>query len=218
MIALENVTKCYRVKGETKSVLRGITYTFETGRNIGILGANGAGKSTLMRLMDGTLDPTSGRVRRHGRISRLGIAHGFHGSLTGAENVRFVSRIYGQDYHDILSYVADFAELGDDLFMPVKTYSSGMAARLKLGLSFAMRFDMYLIDEGTSAGDQRFQERCLHEIKNRLQTSDFIVVSHNGSSLKQWCTHAIILHNGIISELMPLHDATLIYRKLLGLP
>lgn len=217
MIELNRVTKNYHISGYTKIVLQETSCVFPRGMSVGILGLNGAGKSTLMRLLDGTEDPTTGKVRRSGSISRLGLTGGFHPSMTGADNVKFVSRIYGKSPQAVLAYVEDFAELGDDLFRPMMTYSSGMKARLKMGLSLAMKFDLYLVDEGTSAGDARFQERCRREMKEKLRTSDVIMVSHTPQTLVQFCTHGAILHRGRLTEIVPLEEATIQYRKLIGL-
>lgn len=197
MISLEGVTKYHWTKAGRRCVLDDVNFTFERGRSVGLLGANGAGKSTLIRLIAGLEKPSAGRIRRQARISwPLGLKGGFHSTLTGAENVRFVSRIYDVDYADIIDFVADFAEIGDYLNMPIKTYSSGMVARLAFGLSFALRFDVYLIDEVTAVGDAGFRERCEAELAGRCQNADVIMVSHSMSTLRQYCNHGVILDNG----------------------
>jgi len=217
MIRLENVTKTFKTNGGTKWVLNNICCEFARGRSVGILGANGAGKSTLLRIIAGTEEPTFGKVRRGVRMSwRLGLTGGFHGSLTGAENTKFVCRIYGVEHKQVLDYVENFAELGEYLFRPVNTYSSGMKARLAFGLSLALAFDVYLIDETTAVGDARFQSRCIEEMKHRLRTSDVIMVSHSANTLKRYCTHAAILHEGRLSNIMELGSAISRYKKILG--
>jgi capsular polysaccharide transport system ATP-binding protein len=146
MISLRGVTKYYRVAGHRRVVLRNIYANFETGSNYGVLGINGAGKSTLMRILAGTEKPNSGRVKRTLRVSwPLGFSGGFHSLMTGRENLKFVARAYGEDVRKVTSFVEDFAELGDFLDAPVKTYSSGMQARLAFGLSMAIHFDCYLM-------------------------------------------------------------------------
>jgi len=137
--------------------------------------------------------------------------------LTGEENARFVSRIYGVDHQAVVEYVALFAELGDDLYQPVGTYSTGMRARLGFGLSLALEFDFYLIDEVTAVGDARFQKRCRDELKSRLDRSNVIMVSHNSRGLRQYCSHAAILHRGRLSRIMELDEALPIYNQLLGI-
>jgi len=131
--------------------------------------------------------------------------------------VRFVSRIYGVDHGQVMRYVAAFSELGSDLQQPVRTYSSGMRGRLGFALSLALEFDFYLIDEVTATGDARFSKRCRDEMRTRLQRSNVIMVSHSSGTIRQYCTHAAILHQGKLSPMMELKEAFQIYQKLLGL-
>ena len=125
MIALHNIAKSYPLPRGKKVVLDDVNITFRPGENMGILGLNGAGKSTLMRIIGGAELPDSGKVVRKSRVSwPIGFAGGFHGSLTGRENLRFTSRIYGSDIRKVTEFVEDFSELGPYMDMPVRTYSS----------------------------------------------------------------------------------------------
>jgi capsular polysaccharide transport system ATP-binding protein len=161
MIQLDEVFKFYRTDGHVKIVLDHASTVFQSGRSYGLLGVNGAGKSTTLRMIAGTELPNSGKIHRSVRVSwPLGFAGGFHPLMTGRENVKFVARIYGADVRKVMLFVEDFSELGDYVDVAVKTYSSGMMARLAFGLSMAIEFDCYLIDEITSVGDARFQMRC----------------------------------------------------------
>ena len=214
MIKLENITHIYGSGAERKCALREINAILDTNQSIGILGLNGSGKSTLLRIIAGTQQPTQGRVYRNCRISwPMGLG-GFNGTLTGEENLRFVCRIYGADRRAVLKFVEDFTELGRDLYTPVRTYSSGMKTRLSLALSLAIHFDVYLIDEGLSVGDVRFQERYRHIIKTRFQDTRVIIVSHSGGTLRQHCTHAAVLHKTRMSPVLPLAEAFKLYREL----
>ena len=160
MIALEHVYKSYPLKEGRNLVLNDVNLRMEEGKNIAILGLNGAGKSTLIRIIGGAEAPDRGRVIRTSRVSwPIGFAGCFHGSLSGRENLRFVSRIYGADIRKVTEYVENFAELGPYLDMPVKTYSSGMRSKLAFGLSMAIQFDFYLIDEAFSVGDAPFRKK-----------------------------------------------------------
>ena len=218
MISLEGVSKYYRTPNGRRMVLDDVTYTFRRGSSVGILGMNGAGKSTLIRLLAGLEHPNRGRVVRTGRISwPLAFSGGFHGSLTGAENVKFVTRIYDIDYNQTMRYVADFAEIGDYMDMPVRTYSSGMRARVAFGLSIALDFEMYLIDEVTAVGDLRFQERCKEALTARRRNSDIIMVSHAMGTITTYCDQAIILQDGNLETFPTLDDGIKEYYNRLGI-
>ena len=192
MVDFIDVHKVYRSRGHTKVVLDHITTTFERGHSYGILGVNGAGKSTTIRLLSGTEAPNGGRIRRHVRFSwPLGFGTGFQPLMTGRNNVTFVARAYGQDVRTVLDFVEDFSELGDYLDAPVRTYSSGMNARLAFALSMAIEFECYLIDELTAVGDARFAARCQAAFKERRARADVIMVSHmvghHQGLLRPWC-------------------------------
>lgn len=196
MIELLDVSKSYKLKGVTKPILDGFSFTFPKGRNVAIMGQNGAGKSTLMRLIAGSEQPDSGRIYRSSRVSwPLGFAGGFNGTMTGLENVRFVSRIYGQDTEAIIDYVQDFAELGPSLDLPIKTYSSGMKARLAFGLSMAIDFDCYLIDEITAVGDENFKHKSQKVFQEKLAHSQIVMISHSAATIKSYCDCGLFLTN-----------------------
>jgi capsular polysaccharide transport system ATP-binding protein len=197
MITLDGVSKVYRTRSGRRTVLDNVSVTFEAGQNFGVLGGNGAGKSTLIRLIAGSEIPDFGIVRRYARVSfPLGFGGTFHGALSGRENVSFVARIYGAGLRGVLHYVEEFSELGEYLHMPVNTYSAGMRARLAFATCLALDFDLYLIDEVTEVGDQRFRQKCAEAFRERMQRSDIILVTHNIHTLRQYCDRGAILANG----------------------
>ena len=160
MIRLEQVSKSFRVKGGSQSILKNVSGCFDTRETIALLGRNGAGKSTVLRLISGILKPDSGSIKTRANISwPVAFAGGLHGDMTGAQNVRFVARIYYRDTEDMVWFCREMSELGDYLNMPVRSYSSGMRARLAFSMSMAVPFDYYLIDEITSVGDLAFREK-----------------------------------------------------------
>lgn len=215
MIQLDNIFKFYKVAEHTKIVLDHVTATFVSGISYGLLGVNGAGKSTLLRLIAGNELPNSGRVRRTIAVSwPLGFAGGFHPHMTGRENVKFVARAYGADIHEVIEFVEDFSELGDYLDAPYKTYSSGMMARLAFGLSMAIRFDCYLVDEITAVGDARFQEKCRRAFEMRRQDSDLIIVSHHMSTIRDFCNRAAVLVDGKLRMFDSVEEAIEVYNRL----
>lgn len=215
MISLHNVSKHYRVAGHRRVVLRNVSATFETGTSYGILGINGAGKSTLIRLLAGTELVNTGRIRRDVRVSwPLGFAGGFHPLMTGRENLKFVARAYGEDVREVLDFVEDFAELGDFIEAPMRTYSSGMQARLAFGLSMAISFDCYLIDEITAVGDARFAAKCADVFSKRLEHSDIIMVSHGVEVIKQYCQKGAVVADGNLIFFDDVDDAIELYRRM----
>ncbi len=208
MIELINVSKTYRTTNGEKQVLKPCCLRFPKGRNIGLLGVNGAGKSTLLRMIAGSEAPTTGLIKRYVKMSwPLGFAGGFNGSMTGAENLRFVSRIYGADIKQVTNFVKEFSELGDYLNMPIRSYSSGMKARLAFGLSMAIDFDCYLVDEITGVGDRRFQEKCRDAFKARSEKSSLIMVSHGMATLREHCDMGLVLSGGELTFFEDINEA-----------
>lgn len=197
MIRLENLTKTFTREGYSKTVADRISVTFPTGVSVGLFGRNGAGKSTLLKMIAGTLKPTSGRVVTDGTISwPVGFAGSFHGDLTGAQNTRFIARIYGVDTDALVDFVEDFAELDHHFHLPLSTYSSGMRSRLAFGVSMGMRFDTYLVDEVTSVGDAAFRKKSDAVFLSRMRASGAVVVSHSMETMRLLCTMGAVLENG----------------------
>lgn len=208
MIKLVNVYKAYSVPDGKHIVLDHVNLEITKGKNLAILGLNGAGKSTLIRIIGGAEPPDSGTVIRTSSVSwPVGFSGCFNGSLTGKENLRFVARIYGASIREVSRFVADFSELGDYMDMPVKTYSSGMRSKLAFGLSLAIGFDFYLIDEAFSVGDVTFRAKAQKAIKERTSKSSLIYVSHSINSVKQYCNCGAVLDNGQLTYYPNLKDA-----------
>jgi capsular polysaccharide transport system ATP-binding protein len=217
MIEFRDVTKYYRTPTSRKMVLDGLTLTLPAGAKVGVLGRNGAGKSTLLGMVSGTVKPNSGEIVRHAPISwPLGFRGSFHGDLTGAQNVRFVARIYGVDTDALVDYVQDFAELGDFIDMPVRSYSSGMKARLAFGMSMGISFDWYLVDEITAVGDAQFRKKSLFMFRNRLRDAGLLMVSHSLDTVHSYCTSGLVLENGRASYFEDIRDAVARHRHNMG--
>lgn len=189
--------------------------TFEVGRQgrLGILGRNGQGKSTLIKILGGVLPPSAGRITWDMSCSwPIGFGGGFQGSLTGADNIRFIARIYGKRFEAIYERVEGFAELGSaSLNRPVRHYSSGMRARLAFGLSLAIEFDCYLIDELVAVGDARFQRRCRHELFERRADRAFLMASHDTSLISEYCDQVLIIEGGRAKIFDDVEEAVDIY-------
>lgn len=212
MITLENVTKIYSTRSGNNTVLNNISLTLNRGEKIGILGRNGSGKSTLIRLLSGAERPTSGRIHRGMKISwPLAFGGAFQGSLTGLDNLKFICRIYGVDYADKIAFVDDFSELGRYLREPVKTYSSGMRARLAFAISMAIEFDCFLIDEIIAVGDVRFHEKCQRELFERRADRALLLVSHDEGVIRTQCRRAGVLVKGHLTFFDNMDDAFAFY-------
>lgn len=208
MIRFEHLTKSFMVRGMRKVVIAGLNNELPTGKSLALLGRNGAGKSTLLQLIAGTLRPDSGHVVSNGTISwPVGFGGSFHRDLTGAENVRFIARVYGVDTDDLIAFVEDFAELGKHFHMPVRSYSSGMKSRLTFGASMGIRFDTYLVDEVTAVGDAAFKAKSKEVFADRMRESSAILVSHNMQQVREFCDAGIVLSDGHLEYFEDIEEA-----------
>ena len=208
MLRLENLSMRFATPRGYKVLFENTSITFPTGRSVALLGRNGAGKSTLLEVIAGSIEPTAGEVFSDGTISwPVGFGGSFHRDMTGAQNVRFIARVYGVDTTELLEYVAGFAQLGQHFRMPVRSYSSGMKARLAFGVSMGIKFDTYLVDEVTSVGDVAFRKLSAEVFKERMRDSSAIVVSHSTPQIRQLCDAGAVLEGGQLTYYDDLEDA-----------
>lgn len=208
MIHLQNLSKTYTLNGKHKVVADNITATFPSGVSVALLGRNGAGKSSLLRMISGAMLPTSGKVLSTGTISwPVGFAGSFSKELTGEQNCRFVARVYGVDTDELVHFVEDFAELGDHFRMPIRTYSSGMRSRLAFGLSMAVPFDTYLVDEVSAVGDAAFKAKSNRVFNERMSKAGAIVVAHSMGLLRQICHMGAVLEKGRLTFYADVEEA-----------
>ncbi|KQO04772.1 ABC transporter ATP-binding protein [Sphingomonas sp. Leaf242] len=215
MIRFNHVSKTYHLRKFEKLVFADLNFTIEKGDSIGICGANGAGKSTLMRLISGVEQPTSGKITRSMTTSwPIGYANAFQSSLTGADNARFISRIYDKPEQELLDFVEDFAQLGAYLHQPVNTYSAGMNARLAFGISLAIDFDCYLVDEVTAAGDERFRRRSEDALISRRDNATLVMISHDPGTLKAYCRKGAVLYGGALVHYDSIAEACEVHHRL----
>jgi len=197
MIRLEAVSKDFVSGGVRKVVADRISLTFPSKGAVALIGRNGAGKSSLLKVIAGTMKPTSGRVVADGFVSwPIGFAGSFHGDLSGLQNTRFVARVYGVDTDQLEHFVREMAELGSHFHLPFRTYSAGMKARLAFAVSMGIDFDTYLIDEVTSVGDAAFRAKSEAVLADRMRDRAAIVVSHNLPLLARMCSAAVVLEQG----------------------
>lgn len=181
--------------------LRGITIDVPYGSVLGVIGANGAGKSSLMRVISGIIPPTSGSVEVSGKVSTLlALGVGFNARLTGRENVILGGLAAGLSRAEIeaqFDEIASFAEIGEAIDSPMKTYSSGMYSRLAFAVSVVVEPDILIIDEALSTGDAKFKKKCLERIKSlRSHNRAIIIVSHALATIKDICNDVVWLNQG----------------------
>lgn len=217
MIRLTNLTKAFRTPDGPKYVARDISVTFPSGVAVGLLGRNGAGKSTLMQMISGTVRPDSGSIETVGTVSwPVGFAGSFHRDMTGAQNTRFIARVYGVDTDALLDFVKDFAELGPHFHLPIRNYSAGMRSRLAFGVSIGIPFDTYLVDEVTSVGDADFRRKSRLVFLERMRTAGALMVSHSDQQLREFCTAGAVLENGQMTYFDDIEDAISQHNQNLG--
>lgn len=218
MIELKNVTKYFQTKEGKNYILRDVSMTIPSQTHIGILGRNGAGKSTLMRMLGKIEFPNQGKiVSSHTFSWPLGLSGGFVGNITGRDNIKFVCRLYGKkgkEIQQILDDVYAFSELGNYFDMPIKTYSSGMKARLNFGLSLMFDFDYLLIDETLSVGDTRFKKKSKEALMKKIETCSVLLVSHDMNTLKSICDAGIVVDNGEMKYYDDINDAIDAYQTI----
>jgi len=192
-----NIVQEYDTLLGPRRVLDGINFRIGRGERMAIVGRNGAGKSTLIRILAGIQEPTGGAVEAEMSVSwPIALTAGIEGNMSGYDNIRFISRLYGVETEEIFDYVARFTELGSSLHEPVRHYSTGMRMRLAFALSLAIDFDCLLIDEAIAVGDARFQRKCREEIFERRQDRTLIMAVHGGELIRDYCTSVLILDEG----------------------
>lgn len=209
MINLTNVTKIFRTpRGQHKPIVENASITFPSNKSIGLLGRNGAGKSTLLQMIGGRIKQDEGTIERTGTVSwTVGFSGSFKREMTGAQNTRFIARIYGVDTDELLEFVQDFSELGSYFYSPVRSYSSGMRSRLAFGVSIGIPFDTYLVDEVTSVGDAGFKRKSRIAFMDRMENAGAIVVTHSTSQLRKLCQAGAVLENGQLTYFDDVEDA-----------
>ena len=188
--------------------LKDVSFEIKKGETVGIIGRNGSGKSTLLQMICGTLHPTSGSVQTHGRIAALlELGSGFNPEFTGRENVYMNASVLGLTNDEIDTRFDDivaFADIGDFIEQPVKTYSSGMMVRLAFAVIAHVDADILVVDEALAVGDAFFTQKCMRFLRNFMKTGTVLFVSHDTGSIKNLCNYAVWLEKGqVIQEGAP---------------
>lgn len=221
-IDVQNLTKSYklyekpsdRIKESLKKnscyhkdflAVDNISFQVKKGETVGIIGRNGAGKSTLLKMITGVLKPTSGNIKLSGNVSALlELGAGFDAEKNGIENIYLNGRINGlskQEIDDSLESVLEFADIGDFVYQPIKTYSSGMLVRLAFAAAVNVRPEILIVDEALSVGDVRFQQKCYRKIREFKKNGTVLFVSHDTGAIASFCDRVIWLDDGKIYKI-----------------
>ncbi len=213
MLEFESVSKSFWTGSQRKVILDRASFRVELGNSLGILAPNGTGKTTLINMMSGLEKPDEGEIHRKCRISfPLGFMGGLVTRHTGKENTRYIARLYGLDPDYIEAFCRWLCDIKEYFDMPVGTYSQGMRARLSFALMLALDFDMYLIDEGMpSTTDQEFNRKAGEILRERLETTTVVIVSHQAATLERFAKSAAVLMDGHLHMFDTLEEAKQLY-------
>ena len=234
-IKLNNVTKVYklykndkrrllsvflgkRIKHKTKKAANNISFEIQRGESVSILGRNGAGKSTLLKMITEVVFPTSGEIIVNGRVSALlELTAGFDPEFTGRENIFLKAKLMGiteEETRQVEEEIIDFSEIEEYIDQPVRTYSSGMKARLGFAINANIKPEILVIDEALSVGDAKFQEKCKNKIKEIIKEEHVTVlfVTHSTASAEAFCERGIVLKKGKLVFDGPIKEATKYYK------
>jgi capsular polysaccharide transport system ATP-binding protein len=215
MLEVRGLAKWYYREGEPRTLFRDLDFALARDGRLAVLGRNGQGKSTLIKILGGVIAPSAGSMRWDMSCSwPLGFHGGFQGGMTGMDNIRFLARIYQRPIKGLIDRVDRFAELGDALTMPIKHYSSGMRARLAFGLSLAIDFDCYLVDEVFAVGDASFRAKCSHELFVKRSDRAYIIASHDLNFIKEVCSTALIVEDGRAKMFEDIEVAVEVYQAI----
>lgn len=216
MIELINAGKFYYTEFGKHWIFRDVTLTLGFDKSVAVIGPNGAGKSTFLRLIAGADIPSEGQIIRTGRISPpMGLTPSIQAALSGAENARFAGRIYGlsrDEIDDLIDTVRETSDIGQYFDMPVANYSAGMRQRVSFAINISLHFDFYIFDEITAAGDREFRKFSTAKVRERLETSKFIIASHRTDELIDLCDAAILIADGQLRYFDDVEEALDTYR------
>ena len=184
--------------------LKDVSFKIKKGETVGIIGRNGSGKSTLLQMICGTLNPTGGEVKVNGRVAALlELGAGFNPEFSGVENVYMAASLYGLSKEEVdqrFDAIATFADIGDHIHQPVKTYSSGMYVRLAFAVIAHVDADILVIDEALAVGDAFFTQKCMRFLRSFMEAGTILFVSHDTTSVRGLCSYAIWLEHGNITQ------------------
>lgn len=235
VIVFDHVTKIYKlfkndkfrflsmfikkIKYKENKAINDVSFTVKRGESVALFGKNGAGKSTILKMITGVTFPTDGKITVNGRVSALlELTAGFDGEFTGRENIYLKCNLMGisdDEIKELEDEIIDFAELGDYIDQPVRTYSSGMKARLGFAINANVEPEILIVDEALSVGDKAFQKKCKKKVKEIMQSEEvtFLFVTHSASMAKDFCDRGVVLQKGKIIFDGDIDKAIEVYEK-----
>lgn len=237
IIEFKNVTKIYKlfqndkkrlisvfskkVPYKEKKAVNDVSFTVKRGESVALFGRNGAGKSTILKIVTGVTFPTEGEVKVNGRVSALlELTAGFDKELTGRENIYLKGHLMGmkdEEISELESQITDFAELGDYIDQPVRTYSSGMKARLGFAININIEPEILIIDEALSVGDAKFKKKCIKRVNEVMEKENItlLFVTHATGVAQEFCKRGILMKNGELIYDSDIEDTVKKYEEMI---
>lgn len=237
VIKFKNVTKIYKlykndkkrllsvffknVKYKEKKAVNNVSFNIKKGESVAIFGRNGAGKSTILKIITGVTFPTEGEINVNGRVSALlELTSGFDPEFTGRENIYLKGQILGikdKEIKNLEKDIVDFAELEEYIDQPVRTYSSGMKARLGFSINVNIKPEILIVDEALSVGDESFKKKCIEKVNEVIKKEDvtLLFVTHTTSVAKEFCKRGMVMNNGKVIFDGTIEDAIEEYNKII---
>ena len=238
VIEFKNVTKKYKlyknekqrflgiffkkVPYKEKKAINNVSFEIRRGEAVALFGKNGAGKSTMLKMITGVTYPTSGEIKVNGRVSALlELTSGFDVELSGRENIYLKGRLCGlrdEVISELEETIVDFAEIGEYIDQPVRSYSSGMKARLGFAVNVNIRPEILIVDEALSVGDKSFKEKCLKKVKEIIKNDNvtLLFVTHSAAQARKFCDRGIVMKHGKMMFDAPIDEAIDYYNDMIG--
>ncbi len=235
IVSFDHVSKIYRLYKSDKQRFLGLfsskipfkenravndlSFEVKKGEGVALLGRNGAGKSTILKMITGVTYPTDGDIYVGGRVSALlELAAGFDSEFTGRENIYLKGNLLGmsdEEIKEVEDDIIDFADIGDYIDQPIRTYSSGMRARLGFAISVNIQPEILIVDEALGVGDRDFREKCITKVRGIMSDEEvtLLFVTHSSSMAKEFCERGIVLERGVMQFDGPIEDAIAFYEN-----
>jgi capsular polysaccharide transport system ATP-binding protein len=214
MITFDNVGKAFRRRGEIQWVFRNLSVSFPRGENVGVLAPESAGKTTLVNLVTGRDNVSEGAISRSQEVSwPFGDRGTFSNRLSGKQNLRFLTDVYGRPFNEAMDFVADFAEIGRQMSSPIRTYTGEMRNRLAVSTLFAMKFDYIVVDDSMDFGDAIFRRKVANYLVSNNQDFTLFIATANPALIAKYCQKAAVLNKGSLTMCESVPEAVELFNQ-----